>query len=150
MKHSLKQLFLLTFLLSALIFSAGCTADETLPLPPSSTATTQATRAPAPTNTPSPPEPVLYIDPAIPAFYQEEIIIPADWTLSTEREAANIAVSISPEQPQAQLVYSLAAPFNTIDDDITSADLKAVWQGEQGVNTSPSKHPCLAPHPACL
>ena len=120
------------------ILSAGCTPQEAAAPTPANTATTasQPTEAPVPTTTPRPPEPAIYIDPAIPAFYQETIDLPANWTLTTEQKAANITLSINDEQSQTRLVYALTAPFNTIDDDITSADLRAVWQGEPAADAS--------------
>ena len=137
MKPYLSHAILLILFLTISILSAGCTSQEAAA--PTSVSTTtlssQPADTPSPTKTPLPPEPALYIDPALPAFYQEEIIIPADWTLITEPETANIGIRISSEQAQTRLVYALAAPFNTIDDSISASDLRAIWQGVLSPNT---------------
>ena len=105
MKSYLSYIHLLIFLLVGLTFVAGCS-----PVPlPASTVTPQPI-LPSPTTTAVPPESVLYLDPSVPAFYLDSIQIPPEWTLTTDREAANIAITISAKQPQTQLVYALAAP----------------------------------------
>jgi poly-gamma-glutamate synthesis protein (capsule biosynthesis protein) len=85
--------------------------------------------------TPLPLQPLLYLDPAVPAFYREGIHYPPDWKLSTDRESADIAITITARQPHTRLVYALAAPFNTVEDTISSTDLQAIWQGSPATNT---------------
>lgn len=140
MKFYLSHILLLIFLLTVSILSAGCTPQEMIPPVSASTAIPQAILAsptPAATATDTPPEPVLYLDSAVPAFYLDGIQFPSEWTLTTDREAANITITLNAEQPQMQLVYTLAAPFNTVEDSISSADLQNIWQGNISTNTSP-------------
>ncbi len=135
MKYSFNPLFLRLFVFTALILSAGCSANKLSSPILAGTTAIQAT-FPPPSTTPSlPPRPTLYLDPAIPAFYLEGIEFPPDWTLTSDRTAANLTVTITPEQTQTQLVYVLVAPFNTIEDSISSTDLQAIWQGNQEANT---------------
>ena len=139
MKFYLSHILLLIFLLTVSILSAGCTPQEMIPPISASTAVPQvilASPTPAATATDTPPEPVLYLDPAVPAFYLDGIQFPSEWTLTTDREAANITITLNAEQPQTQLVYTLAAPFNTVEDSISSADLQNIWQGNISTNTS--------------
>ena len=130
-KSYLHRILLLVLLLTVSILSTGCTPQEAAaPTPASiSPATTQPTASPVPTSTPILPQPRLYIDPVIPDFYQESLTLPANWEQTEEADAANLTLSINTQQPQTRLIYALVAPFNTIDDNITSTDLRALWQG---------------------
>jgi Bacterial capsule synthesis protein PGA_cap len=136
MKSNLSHRFLLIILLAGMVLNAGCTPEEASPPTSTSTATSQSTALPSPTTTTTQPEPVLFIDPTMPAFFSEGIQYPPNWTLTTNLETANITITTSTEQSQTQLTYILAAPFNTVDDSISAADLQAIWQGEQSLNTS--------------
>ncbi len=122
-------------LLMVSILGAGCAPLEVVSPNPTSTAKSVIAIAPTPTTIYIPPQPILYIDPAIPAFYREGIQFPSTWTLATDQTAANIAITVNAEQPEAQLVYALAAPFNTITDSISGTDLQAIWQGYDGTVT---------------
>ena len=139
MKFYLSHILLLFFLLTVSILSAGCSPQEMIQPTANSTTGPQvilASPTRAPTATKTTPNPALYLDPAVPSFYLEGIQFPPEWMLTTDRKAANIAISLNAEQPQTQLVYVLAAPFNTIEDSISSADLQNIWQGNFTANTS--------------
>lgn len=48
------------------------------------------------------------------------------WTMPDQ---ADLVLTTGAGQPLAQWVYAVAAPFATLTDDITLADLRASWQG---------------------
>ncbi|MEJ2411492.1 MAG: CapA family protein [Anaerolineales bacterium] len=83
---------------------------------------------------PSPPtatvEPdLVWIDPILPVKLQDALREKEDLLLSEGAEDAGTILTISPENPVAYWVYTAAAPFPTIQDEITSESLRTAWQG---------------------
>ena len=83
---------------------------------------------PAATTQVSQNEPLLWIDPGLPAAFLESIHIPAGLQLTTEESAANLLINDSSEYPISAWIYSLVAPFPSLTDQIVKTDLIHFWQ----------------------
>ncbi len=108
-----------------------------------SSAATQAPRptrevartVPAPTETalPSPtlPEtPLLWIDPSVPSGLRKGLQFRQPAKMATAPEKANLHLGVAYGGQTAQWVYAVAAPFPTVTDGVTLADLRKIWHGE--------------------
>ena len=151
--------FRLSLLLAILVVAGlglgGCAMPSPTPTPtPTRTPRPTWTPTPTPTLTPSPtPTPVF------PVTAGCSMLMPADacsrFRTMVEADPAHFIwgadapadVVLTSEKPESAEVighwtYAVAAPFLTVDDDVTSADLRSTWQG------SPSGpftlHPLLA------
>jgi poly-gamma-glutamate synthesis protein (capsule biosynthesis protein) len=140
MIRSVSQPVIPFFLLLCLAFpalTAGCVvqappAVEANPLPQ------PVPTQPAPTPT-QPPEPVLFLSPQLPDGLVDQILFPANWAVTSQPEAANMTINISPENPHSLFIYALAAPFNTIEDSLSTAELTSIWQGQTTDDLDPLK-----------
>ncbi len=120
---------------------ASSTAESTTPAQTAAVPTAAIAEA---TTTPTPANPTLYIAEPLP-----------QGILSTQ-DLSNITLSDSPQAslwfglaedaPAGEIlhtsewVYALAAPFPTLRDDVSSADLQSLWQGSPASDfTSPSR-----------
>jgi hypothetical protein len=141
----------LTFLFALILFLAACrpqpTADSPPTMPPEPTATgspavvalppATSTVSPAltPTATPSPPTATPTPAPirlATAAGIPEDVGQTAvDITGTAVQYSANdydVLITLAEGEPLARWVYAVAAPFFTLTDDLTLADLQAAWQ----------------------
>jgi hypothetical protein len=131
--------------LCLLWFAAGCTDGTPIPTP-----TPTRTPLPTATFTPVPPTPTLTPSPtATPAFpvtvgcvtgapveacvrLQEQINLAPDRFLFTgEASRADVVLTTLDDgsgSPVGTWTYVIAAPFFTVDDEVTSVDLVATWQ----------------------
>ena len=137
MMRSLSQpvSFFLLLCLALPVFTAGCAVQAFSPVtitPSPWIVPTQPPPAPTPTQ---PPEPVLFLSPLLPDDLVNNIRFPDSWTTTDQPDVANITIDISPEHPHSHLIYALAAPFNTIEDDLSLAELRSIWQGQRTDNT---------------
>ena len=120
---------------------SGCVAPSPSPTPtptrtPSPTVTPTPTHTPMPTPTPTPAFPVTAgCSPAVPAgaCARFQALVAADPTHFVWADApADILLTdqMSGElEPVGAWVFAVAAPFFTVEDDVTTTDLLAVWQG---------------------
>ena len=69
----------------------------------------------------------LWLDPLLPENFREKITLTSDWQLTNEKDSSNARIEIGSSQPVSQWVYALVAPFPTLTDQVTSADLKGFW-----------------------
>ena len=92
---------------------------------PSATLTAQ----PSPTLTPT-PQPLLWLAPYQPDRLREAISRLVGVKLSTQPETANLRFEAGNQEPLVQWVYVLVAPFPTLQDGITSAELMNTWKEE--------------------
>lgn len=89
---------------------------------------------PLPTDvfTPTPEVQGLWIDPAVPDALVEDLTLPENTIRvdSPEQAVSRLEPSTEVDAP-IRWVYVLAAPFATIQDDMSLADLQAFWRGEE-------------------
>lgn len=97
------------------------TAKPSTPTPEST-----ATEAPSPT-----PAPALWIADYVPQAIAVHMTgqLGETVTFSDDAVSADLRLDVGGEPPTAQWVYTLVAPFPTIADGVTTADLQAAWQG---------------------
>lgn len=147
--HRLLWLTLLAGLgLGAALFTACGRPDE-----PVFTPTPTRTPRPTPTLTPSPtPTPAWPVTISIPQGLPAPVAGAVDDALanhaalfaSAPASAADVQVTLNPDSgaaPLAEWVYAVAAPFPTLIDDATWADVTASWNGAP---TGPfAAHPLL-------
>ncbi len=86
--------------------------------------TTPAGIKPAPT-IPPPDTLSIYIPPAFAPYFTP----PPAFTLAPVPEAADLRLEPGGDNPLTRRVYALAAPFPTVQDGLSSADLQNLWQG---------------------
>src|SRR5690242_10715748 len=109
------------FLVCALLLAA-CAPETATPAPVVETAT--STSVPA-TLTPQPP--AVWIAPAVPDPLREATLA-SGMPEARDRQSATHIVDIS-SSVGSLWIYALVAPFPTVRDDVTYADLLAAWQG---------------------
>jgi hypothetical protein len=95
----------------------------------------------APTMTPSPEPsaiptvsiPTLWISPAVPEMLKKGMKDPDQYNLAGSSETADYIVDVSGNMdPESKWIYALTAPFPTIPDGVSLAELQRVWQGGRG------------------
>jgi poly-gamma-glutamate synthesis protein (capsule biosynthesis protein) len=89
------------------------------------------TLTPTPTTAPTPNPAVLRIGDAVPLPLREQLkalLLPRGTTLAIDISVSSGSQTAS-NQMQSQWVYVLAAPFPTVRDGVTSAELRAAWSG---------------------
>lgn len=90
---------------------------------------------PSPTDvaTPTPEVQGLWIDPAVPESLVAELSLPEGMILvdSAERAQSHLRPTAGVNAP-VRWFYVLAAPFATLQDDVSLAALQAFWRGEAG------------------
>ncbi len=76
------------------------------------------------------PQPMLWIDPAVPAELRQAIQLPDGVQLAEDPQEATLQFGVRPAgQGQTRWVYALVAPFPTVPDGVRFEDLRAYWQG---------------------
>lgn len=115
--------FALFLLLSILIFS-GCSN----PQGSQSTTITPAANE-TPLTEPTPQIISVWLPPYLPADLRSSVNFPGGTVLSSKEASADIRLDVSADDPVSRWVYSLAAPFSTVTDSITSSELIALWAG---------------------
>ena len=146
---------LLAILVVAVLGLGGCAMPSPTPTP-TPTRTPQPTWTPTPTLTPTPsPTPT----PAFPVTAGCSELMPADacsrFRTVVEADPAHFiwgadapadVVLTSKKPGSAEVIghwlYAVAAPFFTVDDDVTSADLRSTWEGS--LSGPFTLHPLLA------
>lgn len=139
----LRRYSLLALMLASVLVFAGCAMPTIAPTP-------TPTRTPKPTWTPTPlpptstPTPTVTPTPAFPvtvgcterapddacALLMEQVSAqPEDFTWIADATEAHVIFDIAPDGGIGRWTYAVAAPFFTVDDDVTTADLLATWSG---------------------
>ena len=98
----------------------GPTAAAALPEPSST---------PEPTPLPVDPSQTVWINPFLPKGLTNRITLPPELNLVQEPANAALRLSVGEDQPFAQWIYALVAPYPTITDQVSQRDLKQSWQG---------------------
>ncbi|MEL7637446.1 MAG: CapA family protein [Anaerolineaceae bacterium] len=112
------------------------TASPTLPSP-------TATSLPSPTPTPTPGPLKLNLSQELPAEMFASIPTPLGMVLSDDPEEADIVVEVASDGQKYELisyqVYTLVAPFFTVQDNITLKELTAILTGMSSQEEAPFK-----------
>lgn len=95
---------------------------NTEPAPADTVTGQQATETP-----PLPGKPV-WVDPALPDFISEALTLPDGWRTGAETEA-QASLTYGEGSNPAQWVLALTVPFASTIDEVSGADLQALWQG---------------------
>lgn len=81
--------------------------------------------------TPTVEEQGLWIDPAVPEALVAGLALPADLTVVGSPDQAKSRLEPSSEtNAPIRWIYVLAAPFATLQDDVSLSDLQSFWRGE--------------------
>ncbi len=85
------------------------------------------------TATPTPAPLRVWVDPDLPASFRNSLQFPAGFQ-SSKADQADLRLGWSSKQDvkenSAQWIFVLVAPFPTITDEVSSATLRATWNGE--------------------
>ena len=81
------------------------------------------------TATPTQDPDLLWIDPVLPELFRSGLIFNSSFPQAVQQEGATAVLTIGDENLVTHWIYVLAAPFPTVPDGISSADLKAAWEG---------------------
>jgi len=95
---------------------------------PTPTPTQTVTATSTPSATPTPEIPGIYVDPNLPAAFQNSVQLEAAGFISSAGENAAASLAFEAEAPISYWVYALVAPFPTVTDGINAAELQAFWQ----------------------
>lgn len=91
---------------------------------------------PTATMTPTPDIQGLWIDPAVPEALAASLALSEEMALTDSASSAKARLEPSRDAgAPVRWFYVLAAPFPTIADDVSSADLQAYWRGENDLLT---------------
>ena len=84
---------------------------------------------------PTPVQPRLWVNPALPQKFREQLSLPAAVEISAERASANLWLEPAATQAaslHSAWVYALAAPFPTLTDDVRQQGVQSAWKGSSG------------------
>lgn len=117
------------FCLLALALIAGCAAQ-----PAADAAAAQAVAAATtptltlPQPTPTSPPPSLGVDAAVPAALRAQLNLPAGWQSAAAPAQAAVMLTLHSQTPLTYWVYALAAPFDTLADELSLEELQTLWR----------------------
>ena len=101
--------------------------ETATPLPPTPAPTT-VPRTPA--DTPLPPL-SIWLEPYLPAALLDSLQIAPQAQRAEQPESAAFSLQVGSQNPLSRWVYALVAPFPTITDGVSEADLRHAWGGDQ-------------------
>ena len=108
-----------------IIMLAACAPAAEIPATLTATPTLPPTITPTSTNTPMPA--ALWISPAVPALLREDAMqLKIPLTNVSKRATQKLDVS----DAGSTWIYALVAPFPTVRDDVSFAELQSFWRGE--------------------
>lgn len=132
-------------LAAVLILAAGLTLSAcagtaqtgaaSMPVPTNTAQASISSPTLAPTESPTPPTPtaatpLLYLSPDLPKDFLDQVHLPAGLGATTSPEQAGLRIDLQSKTPWSTWIYALTAPFPTLQDEITFAQLAAVWRDE--------------------
>jgi poly-gamma-glutamate synthesis protein (capsule biosynthesis protein) len=71
----------------------------------------------------------LYLSPYLPPAVQASLSLPPDIGLAAKPEAAHLRLDIGEDNVISRWVFAAVAPFPTLTDEVSLADLRAAWAG---------------------
>ena len=72
----------------------------------------------------------VWVDPQLPGALRDAVVIPTDFSPAQESEGAALRLEVGGDEPLGHWVYALVAPFPTLAQSVTSAELHNFWTGE--------------------
>ena len=151
-QHSARAVIALAALFLILSLISGCAASvsgaQARLLSPTPSQTAAVTKRPFSTATPplasDPPEPRLWISPAVPDGLRAQLKLPATVKIVQRRQDANLWFEVKDPTSintvtqkviaKAAWIYVVAVPFPTLADDADAVGLRRVWSNNfQGV-----------------
>ena len=137
------EAIIVIFIMSFLFVGCNRSSTTSTPIPsnlPSSNQASTSSAAPstAPTNTsqPASPSPTvvplkIWLAPYLPEKMRSSSVLPAGYAFTDDPAEADASLIVGDQKqsPAIQWIYSLVAPFPTVTDGISSAELQAVWNG---------------------
>lgn len=89
---------------------------------------------PTPTPIPSPtPEPVremiFWLDESLPPLLRQSLVLPNGAKLTGTAEESNLQIGAIRGSAQSTWIYALVAPYPTVTDEVSLADLRQAWNG---------------------
>jgi len=93
-------------------------------------ATPTMTPSPEPSAIPTVSIPTLWISPAVPEMLKNVMKVPDQFNLEGSSDIADYIVDVSGNMDsESKWIYALTAPFPTIPNGVSLAELEHVWQG---------------------
>ncbi len=89
--------------------------------------------SPGPSLIPTVSIPTFWISPAVPEMLKNGMKVPDRYNLADSYDTADYIVDVSRNiNPESEWIYVLTAPFPTIPDGVSLAEIQQVWQGGKG------------------
>ncbi len=79
-----------------------------------------------------PSEPAWWLDPELPASLTQQFDLPEGAIWAGDEAQADVLVTFNAAEPLSQWIYALVAPFPTLTDAVSLAELQAAWGGQAG------------------
>ncbi len=132
-------LLLISILLGACLVQVSSTSNpQTTPTSlPATAVSPTATYTPAPSPTPTPLPLSLWLDPILPLDFLKRISLPEGIQITETKTEADLFLSAGEPPEENELLaetwqsYALVAPFFTIQDNLTLAELRSIAGGNQ-------------------
>ncbi len=119
------------------VFVTGCAPQPVPSVPVTATPSTAVPATPSSTEQALPTSPTLWISPAVPDSLHR---VAAAWgvPMVTDVTAATFKLDVQSGLASAgsHWVYALVAPFPTVDDGVSLAELRAAWAGASSGSTA--------------
>lgn len=74
--------------------------------------------------------PSIWFSPALPAAFLSSFPLPEGWRTAAEPESAAVRLQPGDGHPISNWTYALVAPFPTVTDGVTGAELRGGWSGQ--------------------
>jgi hypothetical protein len=100
--------------------------------PPIAPLTPPTNLVPAQQSSQSPAMVSVWIDPDLPAEFRAGLTLSVEIILAAAPETASFVISIGEGQIISSWIYALVAPFPTIPDGVSFAELRSAWSGDPG------------------
>jgi len=71
-----------------------------------------------------------WLSPALPETFRAALTLPEGAQVVEDQDQAHLQLSVSEGEAIAHWVYALVAPFPTVIDEVSLADVEAAWQGK--------------------
>jgi hypothetical protein len=71
-----------------------------------------------------------FVSPELPVSFGNQLALPEGATLVEGADEAHLRIAINEGEPISQWIYALVAPFPTLTDEVSLAELQGAWNGE--------------------
>lgn len=128
MRHTTLRLFLLAGLLLG-----ACNLPTSPPPAPEGPLSPSATPFQPGPEEGGPPDfatAAWWLSPGLPEGYAEQLVLPEGARLVEDAGQADLRVAVNEGELLSRWVYALAAPFPTLTDEVSLAEVQAAWAGQ--------------------